>query len=123
MVKDLTQERPKSHAPELSRWLQEGGDEERELLIEASVQRRKVSFEGWPRRRRAASAMEGTSGQERAQVLGELETYARETLGLAPTVLSAAGVLAVRAKPNEARRLLDHPLVRSISPNRRLSAR
>ena len=37
-----------------------------------------------------------------------------------PVVLEAAGALAVRANSRQVRQFVDHPLVKSVRPNRRL---
>lgn len=107
----------KVHDSELAEWLGRSSDDERELIVEAAVPRRKVSF-----RTRAGGRLlpaDVESSGSRNAVLDELWSYLNDLLATPPTLLRAAGALAVRASGREAQLLLDHPLVRSLKWNRK----
>ncbi len=109
---------PKIRDVELTEWLARSSDEVRELIVEAAVPRRKISL------------LRGTGGRllpadvassgSRTEVLEELRSYLKDLLATSPTLLKAAGALAVRASGREAQELLAHPLVRALKLNRKL---
>ena len=108
----------KVHDRELLAWLSGDGDEKQELIVEAAVPRRKVSFRAVPDGRLLPATIGGSA--KKKAILEELASYLTELLHTRPTLLRAAGAFAVRATGSEAERLLDHPLVRSVRLNRRL---
>ncbi len=108
----------KIHDHELSEWLARSNAEERELIVEAAVPSRKVSFRKRADGRMLPAAVGGS--EARTAVLEELRSYLQGLLATPPTLLKAAGALAVRASGSEAQALLEHPLVKSLRLNRKL---
>ncbi len=103
---------------ELTDWLARSSDEVRELIVVAAVPRRRVSL-----LRGAGGRMLPTdvaSSGSRTEVLEELGSYLKDLLKTSPTLLKAAGALAVRASGRQAQELLGHPLVRSLKLSRKL---
>jgi hypothetical protein len=107
--------------PELADWLSRESGEIREILVDADLPRRTVTFEettgGRPR---AAGLREASSGSGRKEILRRLRAFLEPFLDTPPVVLEAAGALAVRATGRQVRGFVDHPLVKAVRPNRRL---
>ena len=59
-------------------------------------------------------------GLDRDSSLRELLDYLRSILEVEPVLLRAAGAVSVTASPKELERIVTHPLVKRIDPNRRL---
>ena len=109
---------------ELSRWLAEGGQERRELIVEAAVPARRAAFDTGPRGRpRPQSITSSGIGLSRADVLEKLGTYLRNVLDSPPVELASAGAFAIEASRQEVLHLLEHPLVKALRPNRKLALR
>lgn len=107
----------------LAEWLERSEADERELIVEADLPRRRVRLgrsAGGP-----GVVLKGIEGApvSRQAILDELGAFAAGLLEQPPTVLRSAGALAVRVTPAEARQLAEHPLVRAIRPNRALRLR
>ena len=107
--------------PELADWLAQENGEVREILVDALLPQRTVTF-GPDRtgRLRPAGIEEASSGSSRKDALGQLRQFLESFLDTPPVILEAAGALAVRATSRQVRRFVDHPLVKTLRPNRRL---
>jgi hypothetical protein len=100
-------------------WLASDRGDAGELIVEASVPPRSVSVGVRAHGRVAATGITGDRPARQA-VLDELGAYLADTLRTHPTLLRSAGAFAVKASPQEARRIASHRLVKTIRPNRRL---
>jgi hypothetical protein len=109
---------------ELAHWLAGHGRERRELIVEAAVPTRQAAFDTGPRGRpRPQSVTSSEIGLSRADVLQELGAHLRKVLGSPPVELASAGAFAIEANRQEILRLLEHPLIKALRPNRRLALR
>ncbi len=106
---------------ELVEWLTRDSSDARELIVEAKLPARKVSFQKGPQGRMLPRSVGKTAS--RTDALGDLFVDAKALLGTPPTLLKAAGALAVKATRRETQKLLEHPLVRAVRLNRRLRRR
>ena len=120
-VIDASAETTKVPDAELRSWVWASGKEPREIIIEAAVPARKVAFDArvgsWPTPK---ELREEHNGVTRSEILTALKSYLRALLGVEPTLLAAAGALAVEATGEQVRRLLEHPFVKAVRPNRKL---
>lgn len=107
--------------PDLIAWLSAGGEEERELIVEARTPPRRVSFQKRSDGRAIPVAIDSPPSSQRAAVLEQLSAFLADELHLSAKVLTAAGALVVRATGPQIEQLADHPLVKAIRPNRRLA--
>ena len=104
---------------ELLAWLAAESDDTQELIVEAAVPERKVSFTKRPGGRTAASGIDSGPAAEREAVLDELNEFLTRQLDSPTTVLKSAGAIAVRATSRQVRAFADHRLVKAIRPNRK----
>jgi hypothetical protein len=109
---------------DLKGWISSGSDERRAVIVETMMPARKVTFDElvgtWPTPKSLRAEGHGPS---RSEILAVLRSYLTDLLGEEPTLLTAAGALAVEASGEQMRRVLEHPLVKTVRPNRRLAAR
>lgn len=112
----------KVHDPELADWLSQESGEVREILVDAVLPRRTVSLGESGNRLRPTGLQETPGANGRKEALRQLRTFLERLLETPPVILETAGALAVRATSREVRELVDHPLVKSVRPNRRLRA-
>jgi hypothetical protein len=111
----------KVHDPELAGWLSRENGEAREILVEAILPRRTVTFGSDQRGGlRSAGIEEAPAGLGRREALRQLRLVLEPLLETPPVVLEAAGALAVRATSRQVRHFVDHPLIKAVRPNRRL---
>lgn len=109
--------------PDLAAWLSQESGEAREILVEAVLPGRRVTFD-----RQAGGRARPVGLEEEPAALGRKETLSRlralvaRFLDVPPVVLEAAGALAVRARSEQVRQFVDHPLVKAVRPNRKLRA-
>ena len=105
--------------PELIAWVAGDSDELRELIVEARLPERKVTFrnEGG---RPVPSGSQSESTVNRESVLAALDAFLTELLDHSTTVLKAAGAIAVKASSRQVRQFANHHWVKAIRPNRRL---
>jgi|GraSoiStandDraft_5_1057265.scaffolds.fasta_scaffold26703_3 hypothetical protein len=108
--------------PELADWLSRESGEAREILVDAVLPRRNVTFEKAGSRPRATRIEEAAKGGGRKEALGQLRRLLETLLDNPPVVLEAAGALAIRATSRQVRNFVDHPLVKSVRLNRRRHA-
>ncbi|HEX4964799.1 MAG TPA: hypothetical protein VF173_28560 [Thermoanaerobaculia bacterium] len=108
----------KVHDPELTDWLSREDGEVREILVDAALPRRTVSFEERGGRLRPTAIPEAPAANGRKEALRQLRLFLEKLLGTPPVLLEAAGALAVRATSRQVRGFVDHPLVKSVRPNR-----
>lgn len=101
----------------LRAWMATGGPGTRELIVEAAIPRVQVHLE-FRGQEPLVGKVDGSGREEREHVLQELVQFAEGVLSQPPSVLAAAGAIAVRATPEQARALAQSPLVRAIRPNR-----
>jgi len=107
--------------PDLVLWVAEEGGDVREILVDAVLPDRKVSFDRAPDGRlRPKDLQEATDLPGRQETLKKLRALLARLVDTPPVVLEAAGALAVRASSRQVRQFVDHPLVKSVRPNRRL---
>jgi len=81
-----------------------------------------VSFGESENRLRPTGLKEIPGASGRKEALRQLRIFLEKLLQTPPVILEAAGALAVRATSREVRDFVDHPLVKSVRPNRRLRA-
>ncbi|HSS51471.1 MAG TPA: hypothetical protein VLX28_21210 [Thermoanaerobaculia bacterium] len=112
----------KVHDPELADWLSRENGEVREILVDAVLPRRTVSFEERGGRLRPAKLQEVPATTGRKEALRQLRSLLERLLEAPPVVLEAAGALAIRATSRQVLDFVDHPLVKSVRPNRHLRA-
>ncbi len=105
---------------ELADWLFHDSAGERELIVEAATPSRQVSYGGRSGRHYPVD-LKAPPSEARSKVLNELQAFLTGLLGTPPVLLAAAGALAVKANCRQARRLAEHPLVKAIRVNRRLT--
>ena len=106
---------------DLAAWLSEDSGELREVLIDAAVPSRQVTLAPRPDGRLLPVDLRSeASPRTRDQVLRRLKTFLTRLLDTPPVVLEAAGALAVRASSHQMRQVVEHPLVKSVRPNRKL---
>src|SRR5215213_1905153 len=98
--------------PDLVLWVAEEGGDVREILVDAVLPDRKISFNRAPDGR--------LRPRGRQEALKKLRALLARLVDTPPVVLEAAGALAVRANGHQVRQFVDHPLVKSVRPNRRL---
>lgn len=106
--------------PDLAVWLSEDSEESREILVEAVLPGRKVTFGEAGGRLRPTGLRTESASQGRKETLSRLRKILAKFLDTPPVVLESAGALAVRASSHQVRQFVDHPLVKSVRPNRRL---
>ena len=106
--------------PDLAVWLSEDSEESREILVEAVLPGRKIIYEQVGGRLRPADLRSAPASQGRKETLSRLRAILERLLDTPPVVLESAGALAVRASSRQVRQFMDHPLVKSVRPNRRL---
>jgi hypothetical protein len=100
-------------------WLSADSNEARELIVEAKLPARKILMQ--ERGGRSVPAgIDAKASAERAAVLTELYDFLAEQVDIPPVLLKAAGAIAVRATGQQARQFANHPLIKSIRPNRKL---
>ena len=104
---------------ELADWLSQENGEAREILVDALLPRRTLTLGPGRTGRMRPVAMEEAAGG-RKEALRQLRLFVESFLDTPPVVLEAAGALAVRATSRQVRRFMDHPLVKTLRPNRRL---
>jgi hypothetical protein len=105
---------------EIAEWLGRDSSDARELIVEAKLPVRKVTVQKRADGRVVPDEINGSAASDRAAVLAELHDFLSEKLDVPPVLLKAAGALAVRATSQQVRQFAEHPLVKSIRPNRRL---
>ena len=111
----------KVHDSDLADWLARENGELREILVDAVLPRRSVTFgETEGRRARPVGIEEALPANGRRETLRQLRAVLEKILDTPPVVLEAAGALAIRATSRQVRKFVDHPLVKSVRPNRRL---
>lgn len=111
----------KAHGRELVDWLARSDDEERELIVEAVVPARTVTLKRRGTRVLPAAVRAGEGSP--SNPLERLYADLGRLLHSPPTLLKAARAVAVLANSREARKLLDHPLVKAVRLNRSLRPR
>ena len=105
---------------ELISWVAgEEDDRPRELIVEAKLPSRQVGFRAQPNRQRTPDRITTDSTADRRAILNELQKDLSRTLNAPPVVLLAAGALAIRATPDQARGVVQHPSVKRICTNER----
>ena len=105
---------------EIAEWLTRDSSDPRELIVEARLPARKVAVQKRADGRVVADGINGSTASDRAAVLAELHAFLSEKLDIPPVLLKAAGALAVRATSQQVRQFAEHPLVKSIRPNRKV---
>lgn len=106
--------------PELRSWLSaERDDGTRELIVEADLPKRTVRFGKTQQGRQVASGVDSGPQADRERLLQELADFL-SGLNTEANVLKSAGAVAVRSDREQARAIVNHPLVRAVRPNRRL---
>lgn len=105
--------------PELVRWLSQESGDLREILVDAVLPGRTVTFREVSGRRRAAD-LATSAGTGRREALRQLRALLEPFLDTPPVILEAAGALAIRANSRQVRDLVHLPLVKSVRPNRRI---
>ena len=104
--------------PELIAWLSGDDISARELVVEAALPQRAVSFT--PRGSARLGPDSVTSdGAGREAVLEELLFFLQSILNKPPVLLKSAGALAIEASNAELRQVLSHPLVKAVRSNRK----
>jgi hypothetical protein len=106
--------------PDLREWLNAGGGDPQELIVELNLPPRKSAVVQGTRGRWTPRLEGPDHAAERDRALAELSAFAAQLLKQSPITLRAAQALAVSATPEQARQLAAHPLVKAIRPNRRL---
>ena len=109
--------------PDLAEWARKDSDETREIIIQAKLPARRVSASSDLRGRHRLTGFETAGSSSRRALLQELGSELAALTGEEPTMLRAAGAVALRATGRQVHQLLDHPLIRRISSNRQLPAR
>jgi hypothetical protein len=104
-------------------WLSADSNEARELIVEAKLPARKALIQERDGGRSVSMGMDAGASAERAAVLAELHAFLAEKLDTPPVLLKAAGAIAVRTTSQQVRQFADHPLVKTIRPNRKLVQR
>lgn len=110
----------KVHDPELADWLSRENGEVREILVDAVLPRRGVTFGEQGGRLRPTRIEEAPAANGRKETLRQLQSLLETFLDTPPVVLEAAGALAIRATSRQVRGFVDHPLIKAVRPNRRL---
>lgn len=111
----------KVHDPELADWLSRENGEAREILVDTVLPRRSVTYRSAEGRRPQPASVEETSAANgRRETLLQLRAFLEKFLDTPPVVLEAPGALAIRATSRQVWKFMDHPLVKSVRPNRRL---
>jgi hypothetical protein len=108
--------------PDLVVWLRRDSGETRELIVDALLPARMVTFGRRGGGRLRPTGIRSAAGNRR-RLLHQLEAELAQVLDTPPTVLESAGALAVRATGPQARAIANHPLIKAIRPNRRLYVR
>src|SRR5713226_2230400 len=106
---------------DLAQWLSSDGNDVRELIVEACLPDRKVTLGRRADGRRIPAGVESIAPTERAATLAEFHSFLTALLEVPPVLLKAAGAVAVKATSRQVRQFVEHPLVKSIRPNRRLA--
>src|SRR5947199_7571129 len=99
--------------PELADWLSRESGEAREILVDAVLPRRNVTFEKAGSRPRATRIEEAAKGGGRKEALGQLRRLLETLLDNPPVVLEAAGALAIGATTRQVPNFVGDPLVKS----------
>lgn len=101
-------------------WLSGSDGEAIELIVEAKLPRRTVSFRKERGKRPVPSGIKSDSGDDRLCALEDLSAYLMKLLNSSPTMLKAAGAIAVRANREQVQQFITHPLVKAVRSNRPL---
>ena len=109
--------------PEVLAWLSGDSSEARELIVEARLPKRQVAMRKGADGRVVPHNITSDAATERAETLADLHAWLTERLDVPPVMLKAAGAIAVQATSQQVRQFADHPLVKSIRPNRQLKRR
>jgi hypothetical protein len=108
--------------PELTAWLERGGEGTHEMIVEAKVPARTVHLTQGPSGHHGPSEI-GTEGEGvRAAVLRELRDDLNGLLGDGTNLLHAANAIVVRANRAQLLEIAKHRLVKAVRSNRRLKS-
>jgi hypothetical protein len=105
---------------DLVAWSEGGGDDVRELIVEAKVPPRRVRLAEGNSQRQLPEAVVTSSEGDRELVLNRLHEDLSRLLDQPVTLLKSAGALVVQANREQLRAIIEHPLVKAVRPNRRL---
>jgi hypothetical protein len=105
---------------DLADWLEGEGDETRELIVEARTQPRFVRVETDRNGKPVSFEGEPAALGDRAKITRKLHQELTNLLDGPTTLLKAAGAVVVRANREQLRKILSHPLVKAVRPNRLL---
>lgn len=105
---------------ELAEWLRSGGDEERELIVQAEAPPRKATIERRRNGRVIPTRIKKAEGALREEAVSRLADELNRFVDQRPIILKSAGAVVVRATRNQVLRFANHPLVKTIYPNRTL---
>ena len=106
---------------DLITWLAADSSDTRELIVEARLPSRKVTIQKHANGRAVPTGIDTATASERTAALAELPAFLSKILDTPPVLLKTAGAIAVRATSQQVRQFADHPLVKAIRLNRKLS--
>ncbi|MBM4257151.1 MAG: hypothetical protein FJ147_14785 [Deltaproteobacteria bacterium] len=112
--------KPTIEDPDLLAWVSAESKEKRELIVEARMPERQVTFQRRPDGKSIPVGIDSSASSDRAETLTQLYQLLANSVDVSPVLLKAAGAIAVKASNREVRKFVDHPLVKCIRSNRRL---
>jgi hypothetical protein len=107
--------------PDIANWVRSGDTDIREIIIEVNLPQRRVVIRRSEYGPMVLDHIESSfTPEDRACLLGDLNNFLSKQMHLTTTILKTAGAIAVQASGKDVQRILAHPMVKAIRPNRKV---